>query len=353
MNTFSVQVSNLESILPQLPGYPFSEANRVSGGKNSQVYRLRNDADEQYALKLYFRHHLDRRNRLETEFTSLQLFEENGIKSVPKAFLRNQEQGWALYEYIEGDAIDSSEIRESDINALVQFLINLKNLKKLPQCQHLSPASEACFSVSAIANNLEQRLYRLTSLEEKKGQYEELECFLTKDFIPFLEQLIEWSKSRLQQSNTSFEKEINAVKRTLSPSDFGFHNALRCNDGKLVFLDFEYFGWDDPAKMISDFLLHPARILDYSLKQQFFEQIQLGFEDHKDLTKRVEIVYPLFGLKWCLIFLNEFIPEHLLRRGFADVNPMDKSKRQAEQLAKSKQMLNKIASEYEQFPYYR
>ena len=36
--------------------------------------------------------------------------------------------------------------------------------------------------------------------------------------------------------------------RCLSPSDFGFHNALLEATGKLRFVDFEYAGWDDPAK---------------------------------------------------------------------------------------------------------
>ena len=38
----------------------------------------------------------------------------------------------------------------------------------------------------------------------------------------------------------------------ISPSDFGFHNALRTNTGP-VFFDFEFSGWDDPAKTIIDF----------------------------------------------------------------------------------------------------
>ena len=46
--------------------------------------------------------------------------------------------------------------------------------------------------------------------------------------------------------------------RVLSPSDFGFHNALRRPDGTIVFVDFEYFGWDDPAKMMADAMLHPG-----------------------------------------------------------------------------------------------
>ena len=42
------------------------------------------------------------------------------------------------------------------------------------------------------------------------------------------------------------------AQRALSPSDFGLHNALRGQDGQLRFVDFEYFGWDDPVKLVSD-----------------------------------------------------------------------------------------------------
>ena len=38
----------------------------------------------------------------------------------------------------------------------------------------------------------------------------------------------------------------------LSPSDFGFHNIVK-NKKKLYFLDFEYSGFDDPLKLLSDF----------------------------------------------------------------------------------------------------
>jgi hypothetical protein len=41
---------------------------------------------------------------------------------------------------------------------------------------------------------------------------------------------------------------LSARLQVLSLSDFGLHNPLRHPDGKLAFLGFEYFGWDEPAK---------------------------------------------------------------------------------------------------------
>ena len=141
-------------------------------------------------------------------------------------------------------------------------------------------------------------------------------------------------------------------RRTLSPSDFGFHNALRQPGGGIIFLDFEYFGWDDPAKMISDFLLHPAMDFSPSAKKKFASALFGYFPEWPGLLGRVESVYPLFGLKWCAIMLNEFLPDQLRRRQFAATAPTDVPSLQAEQLGKARAMLHRIRTEYQSFPYH-
>jgi thiamine kinase-like enzyme len=133
----------------------------------------------------------------------------------------------------------------------------------------------------------------------------------------------------------------------LSPSDFGFHNSLRRGDGRLVFLDFEYFGWDDPAKTVSDFLLHPAMELSPALRERFLTGALKAFGD-PGLGARVRAVYPLFGLKWCAILLNEFTLEHMERRCFADGAPGAWSG--PEQLEKARRMLAGVMHDYPHFP---
>ena len=64
------------------------------------------------------------------------------------------------------------------------------------------------------------------------------------------------------------------------PSDFGFHNSLRREDGSLAFVDFEYFGWDDPVKLTADILLHPGSPLAASQRRRFRQAVcQLYGED--------------------------------------------------------------------------
>jgi hypothetical protein len=176
--------------------------------------------------------------------------------------------------------------------------------------------------------------------------------FLARDLAPATEQMLSWSQERFQAAGLDWDREMDATERTLSPSDFGFHNALRRRDSDIVFLDFEYFGWDDPAKMISDFLLHPAMDLSSEHKRMFGTAILGCFPDDSNLSRRVEAVYPLFGLKWCLILLNEFLPGDLRRRQFASGAELDREALQMKQLSKAKQMLTRICNEYERFPYF-
>jgi thiamine kinase-like enzyme len=175
---------------------------------------------------------------------------------------------------------------------------------------------------------------------------------INKDLLPSLDEIIEWGAAAAGKEGISFSSELKREERTLSPSDYGFHNSLKKDDGKIVFLDYEYFGWDDPAKLISDFLLHPAMGLSEGLKRRFVNGAIKKFAKDPKLGKRMEIVYPLFGIKWCLILLNEFLPEHMGRRRFAKKGEIDNKKILIEQLAKSEEMLRKVSGKYKRFPYF-
>lgn len=103
----------------------------------------------------------------------------------------------------------------------------------------------------------------------------------------------------------------------LSPSDFGFHNALKKPDGTFVFIDFEYFGWDDPAKLLADFLHHPAMNLTFKQKINFLNGF-IGSElFEEEIFRRLKLIYPVVGLKWCLLILNVCSLDVMQRKAFA------------------------------------
>jgi hypothetical protein len=93
-------------------------------------------------------------------------------------------------------------------------------------------------------------------------------------------------------------------------------------------------------------------VLPHALKRRFTSSIIEYFSPSVPMAGRLEALYPLFGMKWCTILLNEFLPEHLLRRRFAAIREVEDRESQSKQLAKARGMLQRIHSEYEHCPYF-
>jgi hypothetical protein len=317
----------------------------AGGGRNSRVYRMTVEPRGCYALKAYFRHASDGRARMETEFASLVFLWENAVRNIPRPVAASEEEGLAVYQWIEGRKMAPHEVTAAAIDAATDFLGRLADLRRRPGSSSLRPASEACFSGGALLENLQRRLAPLRARPNGSG----LRAFLEGEFVPAFDRISHWARER---AGETFEPALPAEARTLSPSDFGFHNALAAPGGGIYFLDFEYFGWDDPAKTVCDFLLHPAMMLPAALKRQFAKGVLRSFSWCAGLARRVEAFYPLFGLKWCLILLNEFLPEQLLRRQFAGMSEAEARQKQEEQLTKAERMLRTTLAEYEHFSYF-
>lgn len=346
-------LSKRKEILSELIGVRITRIERIGGGRNSRVYKLDCGSSKKYTAKFYFHDKIDGRDRLNAEYSSLAFLWNHGVRCIPEPVGCYPGRNCAIYEFIDGKKILSQEITAPDIDFAVRFLARLKQLRLKDDAGVLPAASEACFSPRDLVDNIKGRFQKLISLPADKVIYMELKDFLTCEFAVCFENILRWCKKRLERIDMPFDKNLSLAERTLSPSDFGFHNALRRNDGKIVFIDFEYFGWDDPAKMISDFILHPGMRLAEKFKKRFVKKMCAEFDGYKLLADRIAIVYPLYGLKWCMILLNEFIPELMMRRTFASLNKSDKTGLQARQLAKARNMARKIENEYENFPYSR
>lgn len=306
---------------------------------------------ETYIAKFYPETNLEGADRLDTEFASLGFLSNNGVKSIPIPVAADQASRCAIYKYVEGEPITPDLVTEGDIDRAAGFLSSLRQLNGSPGSSKLPAASDSFFSLEEARTSLQGRLKRLNTAQGPAPQYSRLRNFLGGDYLEALNQIIDWCRETADDRSIGWDANLAPVERTLSPSDFGFHNALREPGGGIVFLDFEYFGWDDPAKMISDFLLHPAMELEQTNKQRFVNEILGGFLDFPRLAQRLEIVYPLSGLKWCLIILNEFLPDIWQQRASASAGALDQTEAQDRQLAKASQMLQRIKCEYRNFPY--
>jgi len=335
----------------RLLGSPPVEMTRLPGGGNSRVYRLVGPEGRVLAGKVYLGLRADGFDRLAVEYQALAFLQDNGVEAVPRPVAFDSKAGLAVYEFCEGRRIVPAEIGPADLDQATAFLLGLKSLGRRPKADRLPPASEACFSGADIQANLTARLKRLRAVGGRDAAVELLFDFLDRNLAPAMDLILNWASARFSRQGLDWNARLDPARQTLSPSDFGFHNALRRKDGSITWLDFEYFGWDDPAKMTADFLLHPAMNLDREAGRRFTSAILDGFSEVEDLAFRLETVYPLFGLKWCLILLNEFVPADLERRDFAAGEGLDADEIRRRQLDKAASLLNRILDEYESFPY--
>ncbi len=288
----------------QLAGQLIEKVEKITGRGNSKVYKAIASDGNSYALKHYPKIE-GSRPRLETEFNALRLLHQHNIKNVPKAVENDVDLNFGLYDWINGEKVFSPA--NNDLDQAIDFIKKLYTLSQKIDGNDIDLASEACLSAKDFISQIEKRLLRLKLVS--KG-FPELSTFLERTFEPL------WAEVKYEIiSLWPFESRdyiLPKKKQTLSPSDFGFHNCIKLNDGGLKFIDFDYFGWDDPVKLTADFIWHPAMNLNRGLTEKWKIAMLNIFSSDSQFEDRLNAALPLYGLRWALIILNEFLP------GFAD-----------------------------------
>lgn len=312
----------------------------ATGGRNSRIWRVRS-GDREYALKQYPPRQDDPRDRLSTEVGALRLMERYHIDTVPRVIGIDGEHGYALLSWIDGG--DVTAVGDADIDAAVAFLAATHALRATPWAMEQPPAAEACLCGSEIERQIEERARRLT---REAAADRELVEFIDRSVAPAMALWCREARGLVAAASLDFSAELPQEWRSLVPSDFGFHNSLRRNDGSLAFLDFEYFGWDDPVKLTADILLHPGRTLLPPQRQRFRKGAERLYGGDPAFARRLEAYLPLFGLRWVLILLNEFIPERWRRRVLAgDTESWSDAK--ARQLSRAQEFLATLPEKLE------
>lgn len=310
---------------------------RLSGGRNNQVFKMIVD-DQRFLLKSYFVHEDDPRDRLGNEFTFLRFAWDKGIRCIPQPLTANKKQHVALYEFIEGERLKESDISEDFIKQAIRFVLELNKYKQTGEAIKLPFASEACFSIEEHLNCVERRLNRLCEIAPCDSVRSDAHDFIQRQLIPCWQTMKNNIFEKLGHSANAINDVIHNNERCLSPSDFGFHNALLEKNGILRFVDFEYAGWDDPAKLICDFICQPELPVSETYGLRLMEEVIVSFDRPKPIKQRAERLIPVHRFKWCCILLNEFRAEDRQRRLHAG---FDSETLLEQQLDKAKQYFTK------------
>lgn len=294
---------------------------RLDGGKNNQVYRVETDAGDTVVLKHYFSDPRDPRDRLAAEWSFLRHTWSRGIRAVPEPLANDAAARAGLYGFVPGRKLLASEVNPEHIDAAIDFVLAVNAAPRAPMA--LAPASEACFSLADHLATVERRVARLACLDPHAPHAKEAQCFVAEALLPT------WAsvKARLTKDARAIGLEMGRALRPdeccLSPSDFGFHNALADQNGRVTFLDFEYAGRDDPAKLVSDFFCQPEIPVSLDYHPGFLIRLAdgLGLDDAG--RARCRILLDAYRIKWSCILLNDFLPVGAARRSFADAGEWD------------------------------
>ena len=157
----------------------------------------------------------------------------------------------------------------------------------------------------------------MTHVDQVGAGHPELDQFLHDAFEPALNAYPREPDAALAVAGVGPKEGLPQRWQTHSPLDFALRNAGRGGDGRLTFMGFEYFGWYDLVRMVSDFLLHPGHHHDGDAKRQFMDGCRAVLGSELNFSDRLGALYYLTGLRWCMILLNKFLPERIAHRQVA------------------------------------
>jgi len=273
----------------------------LRGGINNQVFRCI-AGGHRFVLKGYAAHREGERDRFKAEVEFLNYAKAVAPGFVPQLLGSDAASRSLVLESLEGDGFqEGTHPSEEDIERAVIFMVCLNTGSDLAKQYLNNSAADGFLRLTEHLQNIEQRVSKM-SVDH-----------LPADFRAKAEELIERVRRELDhlQERTAqliaegyCEDVLDPINRCVSPSDFGFHNAIRTLQG-IKFFDFEFAGWDDPVKAVADFDLQPK--VPLSLRERALGEAlpQWG----KGLAERYDVLFPILKLKWACIILAVLIPD--------------------------------------------
>ena len=273
---------------------------KIKEGRNNHVY-LYKEKNNKFIIKKFKNCFYTKYDRYFTEKIFIEYLKKKNIKNIPNIVGSNKKKKIIYFSYIEGKQIIRP--KKNHLNECLNFLkqINYKTTYKNFKFQK---ASDACLSIKDHINTCESRINKLIIKYnyKKNNENKKIYNFLKKQIIPEFKII----KSNIKNlfTKTQIKKKLNNNKLILSPSDFGFHNIIT-KDNQIYFIDFEYAGWDDPRKLLCDFILNP----DYSISKKdkifFLTNFDQKFKTKISNSDEFRVILKFHFLKWVCVIISQ------------------------------------------------
>jgi hypothetical protein len=299
-------IEEIKKFINKLNFITINQIKTVRSGKNSKIYKINTDK-KKIILKSYY----GKKNlRIKKEFQFYKYLNQTNINNVVTPIAFDFKNNFAALPYIVGNKIH--KVKNKHIVQFSNFInkINQKNIHS----KKIGLAVEGIDNRKKYITICQNRINKLKLVDKKSAIKRELYLFLNEKIIPTFKIL----KNKINDKRIFYQVKYKLYKKDMiiSPSDFGFHNAIESKK-KIFFFDFEYAGYDDPVKLICDFYCQPNQKVSLKQKEKFKKMIIKKSKNYEELDYLISELLPLHYLKWCCIILNEFIPSKLSIRKHA------------------------------------
>lgn len=289
------------------------EITPLRGGRGNRLFRVKS-SEGRFLLKQYFRSARQPRDRLAAEFEFCQFLHRAGLRRAPEPIACDEREGLALYEYIDGRPFRRGEVGEREIEVAIDFVREINMYRHQADAHGLATADEAAFSVAEHLRLVDRRVQHLHAIDPTNPSQDAAKRFAHQELDAAWKQTAESIERECARIGIDPDASLTADRRVLSPTDFGFHNALRTRDGSIRFLNFESAGWDDPARLIGDFFFRPALPVPSRYLEAFRTKVFLDLGNRQFEIRRSEMLSPLFRTKWCCFILENLLADAQLQK---------------------------------------
>ena len=309
-------------------GPTYKIANLV-GGRNNILLSVECQDNLKYVIKNYG---FDGEDRLDREWSFLSRLECSGLSCVPRPIFCDIYGRIAVFSFLPGKKLSASSISPKNIANASSFISKVARV----DVEGLREAKDAHFSFEGHVKSIEGRVNALEVASRSRHSNDEFKYFLAEELRPF------WEETKQRVFLPRYDRYWNTIRCFLSPSDFGFHNILH-SDSRLNFIDFEYAGQDDLAKLLSDFRFCPQIKIKKNHAEIFCRKIIDELELDNGFEKRLEILNSLGRTKWLCIVLNVFLPNK--NRRISDATGSNRWVMELSKLKSAKDLLNAFRTE--------
>ncbi len=278
------------------------KAQPVAGGINSSVYKLTNEDNHNYALKLYPETTNGEKKRIETETNFLDFLIKAGVKECPMVVDKSQTYNWCLFNWISGNKVET--ITTLHIKQIASFTNQINRYRYHSISESINHAAEPCISLDGFLRGISEKYRCALKSHWRKESSTHIVNWLINNLEPQLTKSMQILGDKYELAHWQ-DLEIGSW---ISPSDVGIHNMIE-DQGKIYFLDFEYAGKDDLSKLAADWVLQPnapfnntqENLLITLLNQSFNSKIQIN----DSWVERFNDIKPLIQIKWCIIMIKD------------------------------------------------